>query len=422
MTRPPTLPEIASVDVFTSPGDLWHNQPTKLEPSAGIIAAGAQPAEPLPADIVNWQDNLVSRWVRHFDLIEVTNYPEPAPDVGAVGGTGTAGNAGGLAWLQHDLRRPICHVNGDADIRASLDGGITWASTSPGYTDAGAAFRDIAASETATVAIAEEGGATKAVCSTALVGFGVGTTVALTSGSLAKVVVFDPYYPGDHVFWIGGESGGTAPRIWQLKFGAAGTTNPPAQTIITVSLVAPFAVAGTCVVSMIACGADYIMAACKVASTDAMFRCTRSGGDTFTEVDRPADNVLDLLWVPAQGLQAGVFLAFTATNVYRSTTGASASWTTLTQPSGMTWIDRSGLVWGSCILMLASSGGLYYLGISRDVGQTWHFIPSPLNRHQGTAVPTGGIIRRTGARVAVAGRKGAAAVYMAFGFRVGDGF
>jgi hypothetical protein len=69
MAIPTESPEFATDATFAADGDTWSGDPTKADPGASRAAEGYEP-DTLPAEWLNWQFNLVGRWLVWFrDLL-----------------------------------------------------------------------------------------------------------------------------------------------------------------------------------------------------------------------------------------------------------------------------------------------------------------------------------------------------------------
>jgi hypothetical protein len=67
MSRPESLPEWATDANYPAGSDPWSGTPTRVEPSAGEIAAGSTPGTGLAAQLFNWLNGALSEWVTHLD-------------------------------------------------------------------------------------------------------------------------------------------------------------------------------------------------------------------------------------------------------------------------------------------------------------------------------------------------------------------
>jgi hypothetical protein len=82
--RPDTLPDWATDLNLTDPPEAWDGTPSKVDPGAGKRAQGWNPNEEHPAQNENYHQNLIGRFVRHFDrlrLAEFDNFIQSLPDL-----------------------------------------------------------------------------------------------------------------------------------------------------------------------------------------------------------------------------------------------------------------------------------------------------------------------------------------------------
>lgn len=67
MSRPSVLPDWASNSTYGAGARPWNGQPNKTQPSAGVLAEGFDPENPLYADFVNWVLNNHGAWIDYID-------------------------------------------------------------------------------------------------------------------------------------------------------------------------------------------------------------------------------------------------------------------------------------------------------------------------------------------------------------------
>lgn len=79
MSRPSTLPDWATNANYGAGARPWNGQPNKNAPSAGVIAEGFDPENPLYADFVNWIINNHALWIDCHDTVLT-----PTPPVNGV--------------------------------------------------------------------------------------------------------------------------------------------------------------------------------------------------------------------------------------------------------------------------------------------------------------------------------------------------
>lgn len=68
-TRPSDPPDWATDANYSSPGNPWDAQPTKVKPSAGEIGQGWIPGDGLPFDKENWIKNNQGIWLKNHDAV-----------------------------------------------------------------------------------------------------------------------------------------------------------------------------------------------------------------------------------------------------------------------------------------------------------------------------------------------------------------
>lgn len=90
MTKPATILEWATDDIFPAGGDPWSSQPNKVEPPAGKIDTGRVPTELPPSVETNWWRSMVSRFIEHLLSFRLLNWHNDI-SVSAVAATGAPG-------------------------------------------------------------------------------------------------------------------------------------------------------------------------------------------------------------------------------------------------------------------------------------------------------------------------------------------
>jgi hypothetical protein len=399
-TRPTGNVKIWAEDVTYVGGD-YSGQDTKLEPSDAIKARGWHPGKRRPAKWDNWLLNDITTRLDNLDMAEALNWPEPAPDAGVIATGGT--NSGAMCQRRFaGAAVQQFHVNGDAIIQASVDGGYSWATS---HTDAGAVIYDIAAGIAdagAVAAVATEGGAAKVIASVIVGGW---NTAALVSVTDARTIVADPYR--ENVFYVGGVDTAT-PRVVKLDCSAG---LPGVQTLLSGG-------GGAARVDLLAVGLTHVLGAIPgVASATNVLRRFAYDAAAMTAVTSPtSDAIVDILW----NEEDEHFYLFTADAVWRSTTGDTGSWTDMSAGllSGVTFLLRGGVCRGGLIVCaVTATGSEPHLLVSGDAGETWDLVPDPLARHTGTAEAT--YVRNIGNRLVVLGYAGGGDVKVAYGLRAG---
>jgi len=123
-THPQGSPDWATNATFSSPGDPWDGDPTKVEPPSGKIDEGWEPTEEPPAEFLNWWQNRVALYLDFLRLAHVKDW------------RGTEVVADVLECVGYDPSTGVFVVSGDtadASTFRSGDGGENWtiASTPP---------------------------------------------------------------------------------------------------------------------------------------------------------------------------------------------------------------------------------------------------------------------------------------------------
>lgn len=368
------VPMVASDDVYSAPGEDWDGLPTKVAPSAGEIATGAVPNTPIDAEVRNWYDDKIARRLAAIDLVEATNFPEPAPTTGylTVAGSGTGNvceaapgfEAGGILYSYQPT---------DKDVYRSNDGGYTWAVDYAGV--AGANIRGVAASDASVACILDEAGTYKIAVVTPTQTW---TSQAITGAFVLVGIAADlARLGGDPGYWLTGEktAGADGAVYWYPE-------GDPPQTSVDMS---PATSNGTPIFA-IAVGHDRVL----FADTRSVYTLAR--GDTN------AAKTWDIPWTiltpyEVQSLvydeSSRLFYAFLwegtvgSSRVYESSDG-----TTWTRKGAGTVLDACDLstrrafdTRGSVLVHPCTYNSLERILVSGDRGETWSLIPDPVMRH-----------------------------------------
>lgn len=123
MGHPQANPEWATNATYSSPGDPWDGDPTKVEPPAGKTAEGWEPTEEPPAEFLNDWQNKVGQILDYLRLIQPTNW-ELVRDISPT----TPQRFKGIGY---DGSTGVLVVTGDTAASAtffSQDGGRFWVS------------------------------------------------------------------------------------------------------------------------------------------------------------------------------------------------------------------------------------------------------------------------------------------------------
>lgn len=417
-------PQFATDDTFSS--GTFVGLPNKVRPSDGQLQQGHIPGERPAAEHANYIEHDILARLAHYDLLELT-FPEPAPDTGLIdsgAGVATPGNTAGeiaKAAIAYAPCEKLVFANNGDTLFESYDGGYTWqiAVTVATITWAGVA------------AGVESTGAIYTGPAVRFVSEGDGNvwnpaSVAPTGVSSLEMMVFDPY---SSKYLIGGTrafSGGVA-GVWtydetgsdgDADAMAAGTQHPASPQADPISY--------------IAAGPTYnLYASYSGGLHSRLWRAAKADATATTMSppgSHPTNEVRDLLWDPIHEW----FLYISAVgNIWISPTGADGTWlhrvtdlggATGGIPNNAEFLPRSACVRGSVITAMitgAGPGTQSFLGVSRDGGINWQWLPDPVARHTATSTADGSRCRLVGNRFAVLGYKGTGVVGAAYGFRCG---
>lgn len=364
-------PQIATDTLFVDPGEAWNAQATKIEPSAGVLAQGAVPDQPINAEFVNFRDNDAGRRLLALDLAEVQNFTEPGDGKGTI--TATGGNVGvrGMAWLKGQsttLPRILVATNGES-VLASIDGGYTW--TTEYIPVALADFIDLTDRNSNQTAGAIYLDVTAGLHKFARVGSTGAWVNATATGASSLNAVTGDDYNGDYFWAVGDAAGSGYLRRWTDDAAPAATTFDVASFPLL----------------YVAAGPGLVLAA----SATKVFQVAAPGGAatpaTLLHTHTGAGVIVGLVYLPIQDtfiLFTSDFAAGTAA-IYRKYGGSFVL-------VGAATSALFGVIAGSCHARgatLMSSGTKNnagtFLHISGDGGITWEIIPDPLARHQSMA-------------------------------------
>lgn len=368
------VPMVASDDVYDAPGEDWDGLHTKVAPSAGEIASGAVPNTPIDAEVRNWFDDKIARRLASIDLVEATNFPEPAPTTGyltaAGSGTGNVCEAapgfepGGILYSYQDT---------DEDVYRSDDGGYTWAVDYAGV--AGANIRGVAASDASVACILDESSTYKIAVVTPTQ---VWTSQSITGAFVIVGIAADlARLGGSPGYYLTGEkTGGADGAVYWYPEG-----DPP-QTRVDMS---PATSNGEPIFA-IAVGHDRILFA------DTLSVYTLERGDTNAAKTWDVPNTL-LTPYEVQSLvydeSSRLFYVFVwEGNVGSSRVYESSDGTTWTRKGAGTVLDdlnisnrRAFDSRGSALVHPCTYNGIERIAVSGDRGDTWSLIPDPMMRH-----------------------------------------
>lgn len=132
--RPTRLPTWAEDATFVAPLTDWDGEPTKLEPLAGQKASGHVPDEPIDAQIVNHEQCMMARWIRHLSNVQLRNW-QPRGGLAGVSPTITTVNV--LAYDEHNGWPQILLLGTSPSAAApalSTNDGQHWVSIGSGIT------------------------------------------------------------------------------------------------------------------------------------------------------------------------------------------------------------------------------------------------------------------------------------------------
>lgn len=376
------LPIFASDELYSASGEPWDAQPTKVEPSGGILASGFVPGEPVSVELLNYLLNAYSTRMMRADLANVLNWPDkwsyslPLPG-------NVVPDFARSTWDQ----RALYYVTNTTTICVSYDNGQSWATDD---TLAGASYTQIAAYEGPT----EGTSAMLAACTVAGAGRVSmrGQTAAwddqgLTGCATPYAVVADRY-TGKFLV-VGDRTGGGAPGVWVVDAndGATGGTIATAHPT-----------AGTYPLRTVAAGDPYKLAA-RTGGTG-LWRW-EDGDANATAVTPPGlGDVQAIVWNHEDQLfylakaQAG------QPSIWTSATGATGSWTAKTLPGAGTMTGTIPVGGGfeigpitGFIFQAPNSLTETFLLCTKDKGETWFWIHDPLIKATGVATTR---VRRVG--------------------------
>lgn len=423
-TRPFGAPPIwASVELMVDVGQPWDGEPTKIRPSAGLLAAGWLPNEQPPPERLNWLENDQGRRQEPIDMIEARTFVEPIGAAGTGGTTAGVGNAvGAFAGARWQAVETIFHATNSTKIQKSINGGYTWADT---LTVASAVFSGIATRETA----AKAGGTAASytltgVAKVALTGGDVSTNNAWASTTLtgsgvtntAECVIADPYVA--NVFLVGGKDFTAAtdrPTVWRVT-AALGLFS--AQQVVAMGSpnIGP-------AVSIIAASPTKKLAV-GVGVTTTIW--TWSDGDTTAtlQTSPTTDLCKSVVWLPHDEKFLMITDSGAGVRVWTSADGSTGSWTEVNLPAGgcalfaaATTYTNGACARGSIVMVPLLVAGIGHIAISGDAGATWEIIADPIARHSAAKVVQR--ICDLGPRFIAAGYNAASEVLHALTLRAG---
>lgn len=369
MPRPAgSIPIIATTETFNDPADAakpWYLQPTKVEPSGGLLAAGFKPDADIDVEHIHYLLNKLARHVEAFDLAQYMNWTDRnvTLDLTTAGGN-TTGKL--LRFPFPTEGYPLVHVaNGDR-TQISYDEGYGWAddyaplggSTFVGAVGVDAVLLSYVVGGTGRTAKRGEGG-----------GWGVESPAGMVTPWAAT------YDKWEECFIVVGERAATAPGIWTIT--ADGGSTP--STITT-----QHPASGTYAVKSVAAGPTS-----KLAARDGVTLLRWVAGATSSSVVTPTPNGTESIKDIVYNEEHGAFFLISSdgagqTSVFKSVDGSAGTWTLVWQEvTGVTADTRNGDVHGGCVFFVIERGtDRRWILTSFDGGTTWHQLPDPV---QGTA-------------------------------------
>jgi len=360
------VPIVAISPLYPAGPDAWSGQPTKVAPSAGILAYGFVPGGPVSVEFLNYVLSALGTRINDVDSANVLNWPDKwlynLPAGASVPDFCRA------TWDQRQLYyAPVATT-----LCVSYDNGQSWATDD---TLAGASYRAIAAYEGPT----EDTGAVLATCTVAGAGRVSmrGQTAGWNDQALAGcatpyAVVADPF-TGKFLV-VGDQTAGSAPGIWAVDAndGATGGTIATAHPT-----------SGAYPLRTVAAGDPYKLAA-------------RSGG---TGLWRWQDNDVNAVLVTGPGtgnvetihwddVGKQFWISYAQggqPTIWTSPNGGSGTWTARTLPGAGTMtgtIPIGGSVSigeiNAWIFQAPNSITQTFLLCTRDNGSSWFWVGDPL--------------------------------------------
>lgn len=359
MTRPAgDAPLIATTETFDDPADdgtAWDDAPTKVAPSAGVLAYGFHPDAPVSVEIVNHVLADFGARMRALDLAPYLNWTDRPPVVD----TTPANVTPWIARVPHRTRRLVLVTNDDL-LWESYDEGWTWSS---GAAPLNSVFHGIAVLDDAVCAIYDVASAGSSYkLSTATDAWG---SEALTGCQVPYAITGDEAH---NCFWIVGDrTGGGAPGVWRVTGNAGATPS-------TITTVHPSS--GTYPLRSVAASPDWIIAARD--GTD-LWRWADGDASATAATSPSAHAIKGLLWDAADEL----FFLFASngaeTEIWISQTGATGSWAKVYDVSGDVAQLDSCAVHGSFVCVVIARSSRRYILATKDRGATWMLVPDPLH-------------------------------------------
>lgn len=427
--RPAFAPfDWASIEQFSDPPNIWDGQESVVRPSAGKIAQGFLPAEPWPAEYVNWALRDLSKRAAYLDLIDVQNWTE----VSALGASADT-VVGACAYPETSpIQRVLLALSG-GDLIGSDDGGHTWTveiSLAGGYSCKDVATRNGTTTNPtdSAVAMINDNGT---LADVRITGPSAGWSSNAITGTGAEVVsrIQPDRWRGG--FWISGQIAANDPAVYRLP-----DTNGVPGAISYLTLAGTSGIAGP-----LAVGPSYVLAANAwmggLGGTD-LYRFDPAADTALTVMASPDPfkRITDLLYDEAHGYYLAVFVETgsppTGMRIWRSSTGGNGTWTNVT-PSWMGSAYRidtvtssvvdNGCARGSIVTIVVEriSDSKHFIAISSDGGATWKLLPDPLGRlwPSVTPDPKSTMIRVVDRRAMVCSSNASGDVHMVQSLRTG---